>query len=248
MVKTDNIYIKRARKKRAIKRTFILIILLIIGGVIFVTQTDVFKVDTIECTGENLVTSDFVMDKSQVLNGELIFTVNKKKVLEILSENPYIKSVEVIKKIPRKLVIDISEKKGLYYIDNGSGYSIISSDLLFLENVDSIEDKELIEIRGIDISQFKVGDKISDNERFTHILEEFYKEEQVIRKKNEEFSIVAVDLESLSNIKVYLDDILVRLGNDENIRNKMSNAINIYKTGVVTEYIDASFNGTPDFK
>ena len=45
----------------------------------------------------------------------------------------------------------------------------------------------------------------------------------------------------VGNIKVYL-------GNDQDIRKKMSDAIQIYKSGRVTSYIKVGFEGTPDFK
>lgn len=248
MAKTNNIYIKKARKKRMIKKIFIAIIFVIISVGIFITKTNTFKIDEIECAGESLVTKDYIVETSEQLKGKNIFFTTKHDVNEILKANPYVDNIEIVKEFPRKLVINVREKKGLYYINDGTNYNIISSELVFLEKLDSIEGRELIELKGIDTSDKKIGEKISDDTRVQKLLEEFYKEEEVIKNKAEEFSIVSIDLSDLSNIKLYLNDILVYLGRDENIREKMGKAINVYKSGVVTEYINASFKGTPDFK
>ena len=248
MAKTNNIYIKKARQKRRNKKIFILIIFIMISIGIFVTKTNTFKIDDIQCTGDVLVTKDYVLSNLDHIKGENIFFVTKHSIKEMLKANPYIKDVEISKELPRKLVVNVHEKKGLYYIYDGSNYNIISSELVLLEKVDSIDDKILVELKGIDISDKKIGERVSDDSRIEKLLEEFYKEEEVIKNKNEDFTIKSVDISDLSNINVYLNDILVRLGRDENIRQKMSNAINTYKSGYVTEYIDASSKGTPDFK
>ena len=248
MVKTENIYIKKARQKRIMKKTFILIIFIMISVGIFVIKTNTFKIDDIQCTGDVLVTEEYVLSTLEQIKGENIFFVTKHRVNEILKSNPYINGIDISKELPRKLIVNVHEKKGLYYIYDGLNYNIISSELVLLEKVESIDDKILVELNGIDISEKKIGEKVSDDNRIEQLLEEFYKEEEVIKNKNEDFTIKSVDISDLSNIKVYLNDILVRLGRDENIRQKMSNAIHIYKSGYVSEYIDASSNGTPDFK
>ncbi|MGG7176151.1 cell division protein FtsQ/DivIB [Clostridium paraputrificum] len=248
MAKSDNMYIRRAKRKRLIKRQIILSIFLIICGVIFVTKTDTFKIKDIKCTGEVLLTEDYIISQTKDLIDKNIFGINKNDIKKSVKGNPYVKSIEIKRKLPKTLVIEVLEKKGLYYIKDGSSYNIISSELVLLERLESIEDKKLIEIRGLVMDNVNLGEKISDNVRLQNLLEEFYKQEEVIESKNEEFSIEAIDVNDLSKIKVYLGDIEIKLGSDENVRGKMSNAINTYKSGLVTEYIDTSFNGTPDFK
>ena len=248
MAKVENAYIRRARRKRLIKRQIILFIFLIICGVIFVTKTDVFKINNIKCTGEVLLTEDYILSQTGDLVGNNIFSINKKDIEKGLKGNPYVKSITIKRKLPKTLVIDVAEKKGLYYIKGGSNYNIISSELVLLESLESIEDKKLIELIGLEGGNVELGEKVADNTRLQNLLEEFYKEEEVIKNKEEDFSITAIDVSDLSKIKVYLNEIEIRIGSDENVRGKMSNAINTYKSGLVTEYIDASFNGTPDFK
>lgn len=47
------------------------------------------------------------------------------------------------------LVIGITEEAPVYYIDNGSKLEIINENLNVLEEVDSIEGRNLVEVKGI---------------------------------------------------------------------------------------------------
>lgn len=248
MGKINNIYIKKARRKRFIKKFLTSILVLIIAGGIFIFKTDVFIINNVECIGDNILTKDYVLEKTKVLKGENIFKVKQKDVSKVLNENPYVKSISIKRQFPKTLLIEVTEASGLYYINEDGNYGIISKELVLLERVPSIEGKSLIEIRGMDISGKNIGEKIDKNTRINKLLEEIYNEEEIIRKNEEDFSIMAIDIKELSQIKAYLNNIEVILGSDEDIRNKMNNAIKVYNSGLVTEYINVSFNGSPQYK
>lgn len=248
MSKTNNIYIKKAKRKRFMRKvcTSILVFIIISGVLIF--KTNIFIISSIECLGDNLLTKDYVLEKAESFKGENIFTISKNDIEKSLKENPYVKSIIIKKKFPKSLEIDVTESSGLYYIKGEGDYSIISKELVILEKVPSVEGKGLIEIKGIDITGKNLGEKIDDNTRTENLLEEFYKEEEVIRENKEEFSITSIEIQDLSKVKAYLNNIVIILGSDENIRTKMSNAIKVYKSGLVTEYINVSFEGSPHYK
>ena len=120
--------------------------------------------------------------------------------------------------------------------------------MIFLEEVDSIEDKKLIELRGLDIENLNLGDKVSNEKKIEKIAEDFYDMEQVIEENGEEFSITAVDVSNISDLKAYIGNIEISLGTYENVFKKMSDSIQIYKKFDVTERINVGFDGSPDFK
>lgn len=248
MNKTQNVYIKKARKKRKIKKIMTISVVLIIGIVIFITKTDLFSLKNVECTGENLITSTYILDTMEEYKGKNVLFLDEKSVMKKLKANPYVKQVIIKKKFPSTLIIDVLESKGLYYIYDGDDINIISSQVILLEKVSSVEGKNLIEIKGLDITGKQIGDTINDNTRIKDLFDELYKEQEVIKKNNENFLITSVDISDLSYIKVYFGNIEILIGNDENLRDKMSKAITLYKTGLITEYINVSVQGSPDFK
>lgn len=248
MSKTNNIYIIRAKRKRRIKRIIFIFILLVITIAIVAFKTKVFYISNIKISGDSLLTKDYVLDKSEYLNNTNLLTMDKEKLEKILKENPYVKDITISRKLPKTLVINIKEAKGLFYIKSDNEYDIISSDLIFLEKVPSIDNKDLIEIQGMDISDNDIGDLVSKNKKIKELLGELYKEQNVIKNNKEDFAIKSVNVQDINNITLYLNNIEVILGNCKNTRSRMSDAILVYKSKLPKEYINVSFDGSPDFK
>lgn len=248
MSKTNNIYIKKAKRKRRIKKIIFIFVLLVIAFVIVAFKTKVFYISNIKITGDNLLTKNYVEEKTNYLNNTNLITMDKEKIEKKLKENPYIKTVNISRKYPKTLIINIKEAKGLFYIKNNNEYAIISSDLVYLENVPSIDNKNLIEIQGIDVSESNIGDSVSKSSKIKELLDELYKEQNVIQNNKEDFAIKSVNVQDMNNITLYLNDIKVLLGNYKETRDRMSDAILVYKSKLPKEYINVSFDGSPDFK
>ena len=248
MKKITNRYILEARRKRIKKRLFITLIFLIVIGIVVINKTDVCIIDKVMLEGDNLITGKYVQEKAETLNGLNIVYIDKKSIIKDFKRNPYVEELTIKRVYPNKLKINVKEAKGLYYVNKDESYYIISSNMILLEEVDSIEDKKLIELRGIDIENLNLGDKVSNEKKIEKIAEDFYNMEQVIEENGEEFSITAVDLSNMSNLKAYIGNIEIFLGTYENVFKKMSDAVQIYKNFDVTESINVSFTGSPDFK
>lgn len=248
MGKIENVYIRRARRKKLIKKITISTIIIIMGFSIFLWKTNIFNLKNIIVTGDTLITEDYIIDEMDNFKGENIIFLKKEDLIKKIKFNPYVKNLEIKRKLPNSITLEVEESKGLYYIYDGDDFNIISSDLIILEKTYEVNEERLIEIRGKDITGKVIGDKVDESHRIRSLLEEVYKQYEIIKNKNESFNITALEIEDLSLIKVYLGDIQIIIGSDENFRKKMSDAINIYKTGLVNEYINVSFNGTPDFK
>lgn len=248
MKKITNRYILEARRKRIKKRLFITLIFLIVIGIVVINKTDVCIIDKVMLEGDNLITGKYVQEKAETLKGLNIIYIDKKSIIKDFKRNPYVEELTIKRVYPNKLKINVKEAKGLYYVNKDESYYIISSNMILLEEIDSIEDKKLIELRGIDIENLNLGDKVSNEKKIEKIAEDFYNMEQVIEENGEEFSITAVDLSNMSNLKAYIGNIEIFLGTYENVFKKMSDAVQIYKNFDVTESINVSFDGSPDFK
>lgn len=248
MGKTDNVYIQKARRKKRIKKLIFIILILIAVMVGVIYKTDVFKIRNVKVKGDILVSNDYIDQAIEDFKGDNLFLISPNDVKKELQRNPYIKNVIVHKKFPSTMELEISESKGLYYINDEDDNYIISNDCIILEKTQDIKNKSLIQLIGIDINEKTLGDIVAEDLRVKELLEELYKEQQVIKDNKENFLITGIDVSDMAYIKIFIGDIYILLGNDDDVRKKMSDAINIYKTGLVTEYINVSFEGTPDFK
>ena len=248
MGKTDNVYIKKARKKKRIKKAIFVIFILTAVMLAVIYKTDIFMIRNVKVKGDILVSGDYINEAVENFKGENLFFLSTNDIKRELQRNPYIKSIVVRKRFPSTIELEISESKGLYYVNDGNDNNIVSKDCIILEKTNDIKNNNLIQLIGVNINDKTLGDVIVDDSRIKELLDELYRQQQVIKDNGENFLITRIDVSDMASIKVYIGDIYVLLGNDDNVRKKMSDAINIYKTGLVKEYINVSFEGTPDFK
>lgn len=248
MAKTDNEYIRKAKKKRKIKKVIIFSILLIICAFIIVTYTDVFKIKNIKCSEDNIITKDFVIEKSKELQGRNLIFLTKEEVKENFRENPYVEEVRYKKKYPNTIELSVSEKKGLFFVRTENDFNILSDEMVYLEKTNNIDGRNLIEIIGVDLSGKALGECVSKSDREKEILRDIYKVEQFLNENLKNVKISSINISDLSNLLCYFDNIKVMLGSDEDLINKLKTAAIVFNQGAVQEYINVSFNGSADFK
>lgn len=248
MKKITNKYILKAKRKRMLKRTFISLIFLIVISLVIINKTDIFIIDKVMVDGDKLITGQYVEEKSKTLTGLNIFHIDKQSIIKEFKRNPYVEELTIKRVYPNKLKLNVKEAKGLYYVTKDKSYDIVSNNMVLLEETDSIEGRKLIELKGLDMENLELGDKVSNDEKIEKIAEDFYDMEQVIEENKEKFSITAVDVSNKANLKAYIGNVEISLGTYENIFKKMSDAVQIYKNFEVKERINVGFDGTPDFK
>lgn len=115
--------LKQARKKKANRRLiFYLSIFFILICVIVYVQSPLSNVKNVEITGNHFVTKEDIIDDNNLTDKTNIWTVNKKKIEENLLENDVIKSVEVKRKLPWTVEINLIEHEHVGYIKNGANF------------------------------------------------------------------------------------------------------------------------------
>lgn len=76
-------------------------------------------------------------------------------------------------------------------------------------------------------------------------LDIFYK---IIKNNPTNYKIDNIDVSDLMNIKVYIGNVEGRLGNDEDIPDKMNKLLHIIENpsiGITKGYVDVGFDGAP---
>lgn len=248
---SGNKYIKKAKRKRLIKKSIFIVILLLIAGGLIVTKSNLFLIKNIKVNGENLVTKDLIDEKLQSIKGENIFFIKSSEVEKTLKSDPYVNSIILKRHFPSTLEVNVKEKNIGYYVKYGNEYDVISSDLVLLEKVDKLKGTGLIELKGIKSEGRKIGEKYVDtngDKRLENFLETLYEIKNANTTKNK---ITMVDVNNINNIIVYFNDVKVKVGNGNDLIKKINTALNILedkKLNFKKGYIDLSFEGTPVIK
>ena len=132
---------KRLGQKQ-VRRTVTIVILAVALVVVLLLlfANYFFKIDTIIVDGTDKYSYSDILKCADLEVGDVIFTVNEKKIEERLkSKFPYIESVELDKTYPGTINITITEEKPLFYLEFENEFYVLTSSLKVLERYTELE-------------------------------------------------------------------------------------------------------------
>ncbi|MBQ4109603.1 MAG: FtsQ-type POTRA domain-containing protein [Clostridia bacterium] len=210
--------IRRERKLKKIKRRKRFIItLLVLGVMIGILFTPIFNLKHIELNGVLTVSELEISDAAALTTGTNIFKFNINKIAENIEKIPYIDNAEVIRKYPNKIIINITEKVPVGYIEWNKNYVIIDSTGFCLE-ITPEKPFWLSDIVGVGIVTAEPGKKISV-ENIT-LLSELLELLSAIHNNEIDFKIASVYKEKDNYYITTSDIITVKLGAADQIDSK----------------------------
>ena len=241
-------FINSKKRKRKIKKVILMTIVTLVAIIIFIAKAPIFNVESIIFSGNSAIATEALATLVQDKIGENIFTVNQTAIKETLQRNKYIKGVTVKIKGISTLEINIKEEAPVYYIKMNEKYIIVNNNLEKIEEVASIEGRNLVEIIGVDLNTILEDNNNSELDSFKEILNKFY---PYISENREELRLDALDISNIIDIRGYIGDVEIFFGDDEGLHNKMEKVYSIMLDNTVNlkkGYINVSFEGSPVIK
>ena len=238
-------FIKAKKRKRLIKKLTLITIVVVVGGFIFITKAPIFNIKAITFKGNVTISSEVLLSEVSDRIGLNIFTVNERKIREEILKNRYVSTVDIKRKGINKLEINITEEAPVYYINNGVVLLIINNDLEVVEEVDNIDGRNLVEIKGVDLGVKDDESKVDEFNSYKSILTNFY---PFISKNRESIYFSSLDISNIVNIIGYIGNVEIFFGDDDNLYNKIENIYRIMlddNISIAKGYINVSFNGSP---
>jgi cell division protein FtsQ len=165
---------------RRLFRTSIFLLLIVVC-VYFFLHSAFFQVDTIEVTGNSVIPAQEIIDMAGIESGIKLFEANENLVCKAVELHPMVKEAQLVRHLPRKLEIKITERSMWAVIPAANEFLIIDTEgvcinksLLFpaaevpLVTLDPVPQRILmgqaVEPQGIDLIK-KVWDGLSSQER-----------------------------------------------------------------------------------
>ena len=241
-------FIKAKKRKKLIKKLILITIVIVVGGFIFITRAPIFNIKSIALKGNVTIADEVILSEVSDRIGLNIFTVNQRQIKEEVLKNRYVSTVDIKRKGINTLEINITEEAPVYYIDNGIELLIINNDLEVLEEVDNIQGRNLVEVKGIDLSAKDDENRIDEFNSYKSILSNFY---PFISKNRESIYLSSLDIINIVNIIGYIGNVEILFGDDSDLYNKMENVYRIMladNVNIGKGYINVSFNGSPVVK
>ncbi|MEG1705471.1 MAG: FtsQ-type POTRA domain-containing protein [Clostridia bacterium] len=164
--KSNNVVRKKSNKKLVILVIVICILLFLIGCVYYLLKSPKFNISSISVKGNLKIIQEEIIKKSGINIGDNIvkssFKINKNAIID----TPYIECVKTKINFPSSFVIEIKERKSIYfaYDKEKNLYYKLDSYGVILEVCDRIELKvdELLVYGIVFEDEVKLGSKINE--------------------------------------------------------------------------------------
>ncbi len=243
----DNQLIKKRRRKRGIKKAIFTIIFLTTVLIVVCLKAPFFNIKGFNVVGNKIISKENIINLSGVQVGNNIFYINSRAIKETIKTNPYIKDVKIKRKLPDVVIFEVKERNAYFYTQFKDNYFIIDKDTRLLEKRNNIKNMNLVRLEGIEVSNVKIGDVIyKEEDRHRILINEFSK---LIESNTSDINITAIDFKDMLDLKVYHNNMLIKLGTGNDIKDKLNKAFNIIASkkefSKYKGYIDVSFDGNP---
>ncbi|HZK57154.1 MAG TPA: FtsQ-type POTRA domain-containing protein [Clostridia bacterium] len=151
---------KRIRKVKTRISSLLFALLFIFWSMYYLLQSDLMNLENIVLEGNSYVNKDEIVSISNLVINRNIFKYNLKEIKQNIMLHPYIKGVNVHRKLPNTIVVQIEERQEYAIILYMGSYIYIDEEGIVLRASDSYIASDNILITGIDFKNFKVGDKV----------------------------------------------------------------------------------------
>jgi cell division protein FtsQ len=207
---------KKMKRRRNFFR-FILSLILISLLIVFALKTDFFVINDIKVIGNKNITKDTLINASSINIGENIFKISINSAERNIKKLPYTKEINIMRKFPKGIVMEITERKEMAQIKDISSFILIDEEGQVLDIKDNNKENLPI-IIGLKIKNKKLGNNIFsdiDSKKRLDFIKEGY--DLGLFQKIEE-----VDMADNNNINLTLnEDIGVAFGTLDNVKYKL---------------------------
>ena len=163
-INKNNIPKKKKNKGKKIKSKIFILILLIIGIGIFALVSPIFNIDEIKVLRNEKVDAETIESLSGIEKGKNIFQISKKNIVNDIKENSYINSVQVKRRLPGTIELDIEERKVAYQVKVINSYVYIDYKGYILEVSSKQEKVPLVEGFTTDQDTLLNGKRLINND------------------------------------------------------------------------------------
>ncbi|BAH06137.1 hypothetical protein CKR_1086 [Clostridium kluyveri NBRC 12016] len=246
--KTDNQLILKRRRKKRLKKTCMGMVFLIAVFLILCLKLPYFNIHHIKVYGNKSISSSEIIRNSKMYTGNNIFYINLRSIKNNILTNPYIKETTITRVLPDTININVKERSSIFYCQNSNTYFVIDKTGILLEERDNINNMQLVKLEGINYSNKDIG-KTTENkdDRKIKAITAFG---NMVENNDLSFRVTDLDVSNPIDIKVYFNNICVKLGTVDDIDKKINRAVNVLLDANLVSakgYIDVRFNTNPVF-
>lgn len=129
----------RMRKRKKTISATVLFFLLITAILVSLLFVPFFNISSVSCSGTAVLSEEAVIDASGVALGVNIFRIPIHKIEESIKKSlPYVADVSVHRSFPSSVLLEVTERMPVAYVQNGATYLVIDGEGIALETAENL--------------------------------------------------------------------------------------------------------------
>lgn len=133
---------KKINKSKLISILFFSLLLTL--GIYFFLSSDFFYLKETVINNNNKLSKEYINKLLDINKEKNIFFYNLKDLEDKVNNSPYIKSCNIKRKIPNRLILEVEEKKIIGTLYNGKSYCYIDDRGSLVDEIDDIDSKSIL--------------------------------------------------------------------------------------------------------
>lgn len=240
---------KLKKDKNKIKRKtsvviFVTIFSFALLGYIFI-NTENFTVRDIKIFGQNVLDKETIIKSANIELDKNIFTYNIGQIEKKLEQNPYIKNVDVKRKLPNELIFNIVEIRETAIIPYMGSFAYIDNNGIILKLDDEITNDSIPIVNGINLKDAIIGEKLDTGDK--KLSSDIINLLNDCSKNDISSEIQKMQINNKKDITIYTKrGIVVDFGEIKNINYKFSSLnqvlTDLQTKGISSGTVDLSYN------
>lgn len=225
---------KRQKKRKA--RIYVFLTLFCLAAFLILSLTVFFNINTIQVSGNKKYTEAQVITATGLETGDNLFRLNKFKIADkMVVDLPYISSVNIYRKLPTTLCVEIQETKARLVVYNNGQFVLMDETFKVLEVREKLPKGSAAYLIGVKLSEAKPGQvAVFEKETLQQTVS------TLMQGLGEHFDIdkvSAIDVTELHALRLYYDRhrVKILLGNTERLDEKLQMAQNAISQNGLTE-------------
>ncbi len=211
---------RKKYKVNKVRGIAVLALVLFVGLLCFCLFSPIFNITAIEISGNSMVSTTEITERTAYLMGDNIFRVSSGGVSKTLRPLAYLDTVTIKRKLPSTLEICVTECSTELMFPHMAAYLLTDANAKVLEEISDPTGWELPLIYGVEIAEGEISENIvaQDEVKFDIIMNFI----QYLKEKSHFSDVRSVDFTDITNIWVtYKDGYRVNFAKFEEMDYKM---------------------------
>ncbi len=224
---------RKRRRRRFLLLFYIFLFLAVIVGAVVVSLTVLFKIETIEVAGTSRYPAQAIVQAGGIQKGENLFLARTGSAAAAIEQKlPYIGTAKVSRRLPAKIVIEVTEETVSGAIEYKGKYAVVSANGKVLELAEKMPEK-CTAIKGLSLSKAEVGKAVVYADASQ---KETFQELSAAIKANQFDKITEMDFSNPYKIQIVNDGrIIMNLGLSSDLDYKLRFAKGIFDEGKIKD-------------